>query len=75
MHETLFDRSDFVPKDVLDKSPFHYFTSLDASFRIKLFKSKAEELLDRLQENFKTSQLEDVYRNQWEKLLRRSKLA
>jgi|GEM_PF-2962100 len=73
MYGTLFSESNFVVRDVLDKSPFHYFTSLDQSFRRKL--SKAAASTDKLYEKVKASQLEAAYEAQWEQLLKRSKLA
>ncbi len=73
MYGTLFSESTFVVRDILDKSPFHYFNSLDKTFRMKL--SKAAEQSYKLRAQLKASQVEDAYRDQWETLLRRSKLA
>jgi hypothetical protein len=72
MYGTSFFESNFVLNDVLDKSPFHYFNKLDTSFRLKL--SKASQDAYRLGSRLKASQVEDAYRNQWESLLKRSKL-
>ncbi len=73
MSGALFFESSFAVGDILDKSPFHYFKSLDKSFRMKL--SKATEQAYALQAKLKTSELEDVYRDQWSTLLERSKLS
>ncbi len=72
MYGTIFFESNFIVDDILNKSPFHYFNSLDKSFRVKL--SKAAEQAYRLQSKLKSSQVEDAYRDQWETLLKRSKL-
>ncbi len=73
MYGTSFFESNFVVNDILDKSPFHYFTKLDATFRFKL--SKASQDAYRLGAKLKASQVEDAYRDQWENLLKRSKLS
>ncbi len=72
MYGTSFFESNFIVSDILDKSPFHYFNNLDKSFRYKL--SKASQDAYRLQAKLKSSQVEDAYRDQWEVLLKRSKL-
>lgn len=73
MHDTLLmTGNSALFNDVLGRSPFHYFKSLDESFRSKL--SKAAEQKNKLYEKFKNSELEEVYRDQWEVLLKRSKI-
>lgn len=73
MQGSLFYESNFVVNDILDKSPFHYFNNLDGTFRVKL--TKASEDAYRLGAKLKASQIEDAYRDQWETLLKRSKLS